>query len=101
MGSRLRNRTARVSKRTPWHCRADTDFHAVSQFKDHGLEMAELLLTSGADLAIRVKLPGHYDRPEEFVECTLLRYAQLFPGAEFPGSNEGTVGLLTAKEGVE
>src|SRR5262249_32751377 len=40
-------------------------FHAVTQFEDRGLPMAQLLVEHGADLNVRVKLPGHYERPEE------------------------------------
>jgi ankyrin repeat protein len=57
-------------------------FHAASQFFDYGLEVTRFLVASGANLAIRVKLPGHYERPEEFVECTAMGYAQRFPGGE-------------------
>ena len=57
-------------------------FHAATQFHDYGLPVVNLLLRKGADLAIRAKLPGHYERPDEFVECTPLEYAALFPGDE-------------------
>jgi hypothetical protein len=57
-------------------------FHAVTQFGDWGLPVAQLLLECGADLSVRTKLPGHYERPEEIVECTPLEYAILFPGGE-------------------
>jgi ankyrin repeat protein len=57
-------------------------FHAVTQYGDWGLSVAQLLLDRGADLSVRVKLPGHYERPEEVVECTPLGYALLFPGAD-------------------
>ncbi len=57
-------------------------FHAVSQFQDWGLPVARLLVQHGADLGVRVLLPGHYERPEEFVECTPLGYALRFPGTE-------------------
>jgi ankyrin repeat protein len=55
-------------------------FHAVTQYGDWGLPVARLLLDHGADLSVRVKLPGHYQRPDEVVECTPLAYATLFPG---------------------
>jgi hypothetical protein len=42
--------------------------------------MTKLLLDHGADLSIRVKLPGHYERPDETVECTPPEYGELFPG---------------------
>lgn len=55
-------------------------FHVATQFYDWGLPVAEYLVKNAADLSISVKLPGHYERPDEFVECTPLAYAQLFPG---------------------
>jgi ankyrin repeat protein len=57
-------------------------FHAATQFYDWGLPMVEFLVNGGADLALRTRLPGHYERPEEFVESTPLGYARLFPGKE-------------------
>src|SRR6267142_379552 len=53
-------------------------FHAVTQFDDYGLPVAQLLLEGGADLTVRAKLPGDYGRPGEIVECTPLGYALLF-----------------------
>ena len=55
-------------------------FHAVTQFDDGGLPVTELLIDRGADLAVRVKLAGDYERPGETVECTPLGYALLFGG---------------------
>ena len=69
-------------------------FHAVTQFDDRGLPMTQLLLERGADLSLRARLPGHYERPDEVVDCTPLEYARLFPGAESPGSNDATIQLL-------
>jgi len=57
-------------------------FHAATQNGDWGLPVMELLLERGADLSVRVKLPGHYERPDEVVDCTPLEYAVLFPGGE-------------------
>jgi ankyrin repeat protein len=57
-------------------------FHAVTQYGDWGLPVAQLLLARGADLSVRAKVPGHYQRPGEVVECTPLEYAVLFPGGE-------------------
>jgi hypothetical protein len=56
--------------------------------------MVELLLKRGADLSVRAKLPGHYERPEEWVECTPLEYAALFPGSEAKGNGTRTVTIL-------
>jgi ankyrin repeat protein len=67
-------------------------FHAVTQFHDWGLPVVRLLLDRGADPSVRVKLPGHYERPAEVVECTALGYALRFPGDELP--NEKTIRLL-------
>jgi ankyrin repeat protein len=57
-------------------------FHAVTQFYDGGLPMTQFLVERGADLSVSVKLPGHYERPGEVVECTPLGYALQFPGNE-------------------
>jgi hypothetical protein len=73
-------------------------FPAVSQFNDWGLAVARLLLDHGADLSVRVKLPGHYERPEEVVECTPLGYALRFPGGAEPSQ---TVTLLRQRGAVE
>ena len=55
--------------------------HAVTQFDDGGLPVTQLLVKRGADLAVRAKLPGDYERPGEIVECTALGYALPFGGA--------------------
>jgi ankyrin repeat protein len=65
-------------------------FHAVTQYDDGGLGVAQLLIERGADLTVRAKLPGDYERPGEIVECTPLGYALLFGGA----SQRRTVALL-------
>jgi ankyrin repeat protein len=57
-------------------------FHAATQFFDFGLPMVELLLKRGADLSVRAKVPGHYERPNELLECTAVEYARYFPGNE-------------------
>ena len=72
-------------------------FHAVTQFDDGGLPVTQLLLERGADLGLRVKLPGSYERPGEIVECTPLGYALLFGG----GSQRRTVALLREWGAVE
>jgi ankyrin repeat protein len=72
-------------------------FHAVTQFDDGGLPVTQLLLARGADLAVRAKLPGDYERPGEFVDCTALGYALLFGGT----SRRRTVTLLRERGAVE
>ncbi len=54
-------------------------YHAATQYGDDGFPIVQLLVERGADLSMRVKIPGHYDRPDEFVECTPLGYARRFP----------------------
>jgi hypothetical protein len=71
-------------------------FHAVTQFDDLGLPVTQLLIERGADLSVRVKLPGHYDRRDEVVECTPLGYSLRFPGIEGK-----TVTLLLERGGLE
>jgi len=71
-------------------------FHAATQFYDWGLPTVEFLLKNGADLSLRAKLPGHYERADEFVECTSLEYARLFPGNE-----NQTVACLSAAAEVD
>jgi hypothetical protein len=71
-------------------------FHAVSQNRDWGFAVTQLLVERGADLAVRVKLPGHYERLDEVVECTPLGYALLFPGSETK-----TVELLRQRNAAE
>jgi len=72
-------------------------FHAVTQFDDDGLPVAQLLIERGADLAVRVKLPGDYERPGEIVECTALGYALRFGGPR----QRRTVSLLRERGAVE
>jgi ankyrin repeat protein len=72
-------------------------FHAVTQFDDDGLLMAQLLIERGADLTIRVKLPGAYERLGEIVECTALGYALLFGGPR----ERRTVTLLRERGAIE
>jgi len=82
-------------------------FHAVTQFGDWGLPVAQLLIDRGADLSVRVRLPGHYERPDEIVECTPLGYALLFPGEEdhsptqVASTEPRSVSLLRARGAVE
>jgi hypothetical protein len=76
-------------------------FHAVTQFHDSGLAVAQLLLERGIDLSVRARVPGHYERMDEIIECTALGYALRFPGDEFPGSNARTIALLRAHEASE
>jgi ankyrin repeat protein len=69
-------------------------FHAVTQFFDGGLAMAQFLVERGADLSVRVRLPGNYERPGEVVECTPFGYAMLFPGNEHKTQHSKTLAFL-------
>jgi len=62
--------------------------------------MARLLVEHGADLRVRVKLPGHYERPEEVVESTPLEYALRFVNEPPPGKGS-TVAFLRERAGTE
>ena len=73
-------------------------FHAVTQFDDDGLPMARFLVAHGADLTVRVTLPGHYERPDEFVDCTPLGYARRFPDES---GRTGTVAFLRERGAYE
>jgi ankyrin repeat protein len=53
-------------------------FHAVTQADAGGVSVARRLIDRGADLSVRARLPGHYERPGEVVECTPLGYALRF-----------------------
>jgi ankyrin repeat protein len=75
-------------------------FHAVTQFSDAGLPMAQLLVDHGADLTVRVKLPGHYERPDEVVECTPLGYALRFT-SEPAAVESRTIAFLRERGAVE
>jgi ankyrin repeat protein len=57
-------------------------FHAATQNGDFGIDVVRLLISRGANLNLRCRLPGHYERPEEVFEGTVLDYARLFPGTE-------------------
>jgi hypothetical protein len=71
-------------------------FHSATQFGDKGLAVTQMLLDHGADLSIRVKLPGHYEQPGEVVEGAPLGYALRFPGGE-----NKTVALLRERGAAE
>ena len=55
-------------------------FHAAAQFDDYGLAVTELLIDRGADLSVKVKIRGHYDRPDEFVDATPLEVRDALSG---------------------
>jgi ankyrin repeat protein len=73
-------------------------FHAATQFRDAGLAMVQFLVERGADLSLRVKLPGHYEQPDEVIECTPLGYARRFHDES---RSDRTVAYLRERGAVE
>jgi len=69
-------------------------FHAVTQNDDAGLSVAKLFVARGADLTVRARVPGHYERPGEVLECTALGYAMHFEHEPVSGSKTKTVAWL-------
>ena len=76
-------------------------FHAVTQWQDAGLAMTELLVERGASLDVRVTLPGHYERPDEFVTGTPLGYALRFLDDPQHDAENRTLAFLRARGAVE
>jgi ankyrin repeat protein len=74
-------------------------FHTVTQFGDRGLPITQLLVERGADLRVRVKLPGHYERLDEVVECTPLGYALRFQNESH--SEGRTIAFLRERGAIE
>jgi hypothetical protein len=54
-------------------------FHALTHFMGVNPEVGELLMQRGADLAIRARVPGHYERPGEVLDVSAAEYAEIFP----------------------
>jgi len=76
-------------------------FHAATQFFNWGMPVVEFLVQKGANLSLHARLPGHYERPEEFADGTPLGYARLFPGEESHGTESRAVPFLSAAGGAE
>ena len=54
-------------------------FHALTHFMAANPEVGELLKERGADLTIRARVPGHYERPGEILDVSAAEYAAIFP----------------------
>ncbi len=54
-------------------------FHALTHFGGVNPEVGELLIKRGADLTIRARVPGHYERPGEILDVSAAEYAAIFP----------------------
>ncbi|MEO8099640.1 MAG: ankyrin repeat domain-containing protein [Acidobacteriota bacterium] len=76
-------------------------FHAVTQNQDGGLAVVKLLVERGADLAVRARVPGHYERPGEVLECTPLGYALQFENEPNRGDKTRTVAFLRELHAAE
>ena len=64
-----------------------------------GYRWRNCLVERGADLEVRVKLPGHYERPDEVVECTPLGYALRFQNESH--SEGRTIAFLRERGAIE
>jgi len=42
-------------------------------------EVAQLLIDRGADLTIRARVPGHYERKGEILDVSAAEYGMIFP----------------------
>jgi len=54
-------------------------FHALTHFGGVNPEVAQLLIERGADLTIRARVPGHYERPGELLDVSAAEYSAIFP----------------------
>lgn len=71
------------------NARADTDangvggqtsvFHALTNHNARDSKVGHLLIARGADLSLRGRVPGHYERPGEILDVSAAEYATLFP----------------------
>ncbi len=75
-------------------------FHAVSQYNAIGLDMLKLLVERGADLTIRARIPGDYDKPGQVFEGTALGYGLRYPQQEFK-TDQSEIEFLRSKGAPE
>jgi hypothetical protein len=54
-------------------------FHALTNHGAARSKLGELLLRRGADLSIRARVTGHYERSGEILDVSAAEYAALFP----------------------
>jgi ankyrin repeat protein len=54
-------------------------FHALTHFKGVNPEVAQLLIDRGANLTVRARVPGHYERPKELLDVSAAEYGAIFP----------------------
>jgi ankyrin repeat protein len=54
-------------------------FHALTNHNTRNSKLGQFLIARGADLTIRARVPGHYERPGEILDVSAAEYAALFP----------------------
>ena len=54
-------------------------FHALTNQGTPRSKVGQLLIARGADLSVRARVPGHYERPGEVLDVSAEEYAALFP----------------------
>jgi ankyrin repeat protein len=55
-------------------------FHAATQNADFGLDIVRLLISRGADLRLRCRVPGHYELPTTYLKELCLSMPADFLG---------------------
>ncbi len=54
-------------------------FHALTNGAARESPVGQFLIERGADLSIRARVPGHYERPTEILDVSAAEYGALFP----------------------
>ena len=54
-------------------------FHALTNDAARESQVSQFLIDRGADLSIRARVPGHYERPGEILDVSAAEYGALFP----------------------
>lgn len=54
-------------------------FHALTNHSARRSKIGDFLIASGADVQIRARVPGHYERPDETLDVSAAEYGTLFP----------------------
>jgi hypothetical protein len=54
-------------------------FHALTNHDARNSKVGQFLVARGADLTLRARVPGHYERPGEVLDVSAAEYAELFP----------------------
>jgi hypothetical protein len=54
-------------------------FHALTNHNGKNSKLGQFLIACGADLTIRARVPGHYERPGEILDVSASEYAAIYP----------------------